>query len=133
MSYNDIIDHIEKNEDDSGVWKLGRITAHEGPLQPIHPDYKGSKYNVMIEWETGEITAEPLSIIAADDPVTSAIYAKQHNLLELDGWKRFKGIATNMVLKYPMTTNMLRNLIRRTVTPNGKMLRTLNCNNLTHI
>ena len=47
----------------------------------------------MIEWETGEITAEPLSIIAADDPVTCAIYAKQHNLLEFDGWKRFKGIA----------------------------------------
>ena len=93
MSYNDIIDHIEKNEDYSGVWKLRRITAHEGPLQPTHPDYKGSKYNVMIEWETGEITAEPLSIIAADDPVTCAIYAKQHNLLELDGWKQFKGIA----------------------------------------
>ena len=92
MSYNDIIDHIEKNEDDSGVWKLRRITAHEGPLQPTHPDYKGSKYNVMIEWETGEITSEPLSIIAADDPVTCAIYAKQHNLLELDGWKRFKDI-----------------------------------------
>ena len=32
MSYNDIIDHIEKNEDDSGVWKLRHITAHEGPL-----------------------------------------------------------------------------------------------------
>ena len=33
------------------------------------------------------------SIIAANDPVTCAIYAKKNNLLELDGWKRFKGIA----------------------------------------
>ena len=40
---------------------------------------------------------------------------------------------TNMVLKYPVTTNMLRNLIRRTGTPNGKMLPTFNYNNLTHI
>ena len=28
------------------------------------PDWKGSKYNVQVEWETGEITFEPLSIIA---------------------------------------------------------------------
>ena len=47
----------------------------------------------MIKWETGEIKANPLSIIADDDPVTCAIYAKQHNLLEFDGWKRFNGIA----------------------------------------
>ena len=32
----------------------------------IDPDWKGSKYNVQVEWETGEITFEPLSIIAAD-------------------------------------------------------------------
>ena len=37
----------------------------------------------MVEWETGEITKEPLSIIAQDDPVTCAAYAKQHNLLHL--------------------------------------------------
>ncbi len=49
----------------------------------------------MVEWETGEITEEPLSIIAADDPVTCAIYAKEHNLLHLNGWKRFKHIAKN--------------------------------------
>jgi hypothetical protein len=41
----------------------------------------------------GEITEELLSIIAADDPVTGAIYAKKNNLLELLGWKRFKHIA----------------------------------------
>ena len=40
------------------------------------PDWKGSKYNVQVEWETGEITFEPLSIIAADDPVTCAAYVR---------------------------------------------------------
>ena len=43
--------------------------------------------------KNGEITDEPLSIIAADNPVTCAIYAREHNLLHLPGWKRFKGIA----------------------------------------
>ena len=46
----------------------------------------------MIECETREITSEPLSIIAADDPVTCPIYAKQKKLLEIEGWKRFKWI-----------------------------------------
>ena len=44
----------------------------------------------MIKWETGEITEEPLSIIAQDDPITCAAYAKKHNLLELPEWKKLK-------------------------------------------
>ena len=35
------------------------------------------EWNVQIEWETGEITFEPLSVIAADDPITCAAYAKE--------------------------------------------------------
>ena len=46
----------------------------------------------MVEWETGELTEEPLTLIAADDPVTCAVYAKKHDLLHLDGWKRLKHI-----------------------------------------
>ena len=57
------------------------------------PDWKGSKYNVQVEWETGEITFEPLSIIAADDPVTCAAYAKENNLLALEIWCRFRNLA----------------------------------------
>ena len=47
----------------------------------------------MIEWETGKTSTEPLSLVAADDPVTCAEYAKQNNLLESPGWERFKDIA----------------------------------------
>ena len=53
---------------------------------------KGSKYNVQVEWETGEITFEPLSIIAADDPVTCAAYAKENDLLALEGCRRFRSL-----------------------------------------
>ena len=41
---------------------------------------------------TGEVTFEPLSVIAADDPITCAAYAKEKNLYNLDGWKRFRHI-----------------------------------------
>ena len=87
LACHDIINRIEKEYEDPTVWKLQSITAHEGPLQQTHPNYKGSPYNVMIEWETGEITSEPLSIIAADNPVTCSIYAKQNDLLNTEGWK----------------------------------------------
>ena len=47
----------------------------------------------MVEWETGEITEELLDIIAQDDPVTCAAYAKQQGLLELPKWKNLNPIA----------------------------------------
>ena len=47
----------------------------------------------MIEWENGEITSEPLSVIGADDPVTCAIYADENNLLDKPGWQRFRRLA----------------------------------------
>ena len=85
FSYNEILDFLEQQEEDTIEWKFKRITAHEGPLQPNHPNYNGSTYNVMIEWENGEITSEPLSIIGADDSVTCAIYARENKLLDKPG------------------------------------------------
>ena len=93
MTYNQIMNHIEQSEEDAIIWKFKRIAGHEGPLTKNHPMWKGSTYNVRVEWENGEITDEPMTTIAADDPVTCAIYAKDNNLLEVPGWKRFKPIA----------------------------------------
>ena len=93
VTYNEIMNHIEKDNEDPQLWKFRRITAHKGPLATSHPSYKESRYNFMVEWETGEITSEPLKIIAADDPVTCTIYEKNKNLLEEECWKRLKSIA----------------------------------------
>jgi hypothetical protein len=48
---------------------------------------------VLVEWETGETTYESLDLIASDDPVTCAEYAREKNLLDLPGWKRFRRLA----------------------------------------
>jgi hypothetical protein len=48
---------------------------------------------VLVEWENGEITTEPLLVIAAKDPVTCAVYAREHDLLDVEGWKRFRNLA----------------------------------------
>jgi Reverse transcriptase (RNA-dependent DNA polymerase) len=93
MTYNDLLGYLARDEESDIVWKFRRIISHQGPLRPDHKDYNGSSYNVMVEWETGEVTSEPLNIVAADDPVTCALYAKENNLLDLPGWKRFKALA----------------------------------------
>ena len=98
VDYNDILNYVnaqleDELDPDQVVWKFKGIVAHEGPLTKEHPSYRGSSYNVMVAWEDGSQTFEPLHIIAADDPVTCALYAKEQGLLDTPGWKRFKGIA----------------------------------------
>jgi hypothetical protein len=90
----EILSHIASDESEgTSVLKFKRITAHEGPLIRTSPDWKGSSYNVMMEWENGKSTSEPLTVIAAADPIICAICAKDNDLLEVDGWKRFKAIS----------------------------------------
>ena len=93
LTYQQVLDHILKDENTEVVWKYKQIVGVEGPLKPNHPSYNGSNYNVLVEWEDGSTSAVPLNLLAADDPVACAIYAKENNLLEQPGWKRFKSIA----------------------------------------
>jgi hypothetical protein len=53
-------------------------------------DYKGSTSNMLVAWETGESTYEPLDFIASDDPIKCAEYSLKHNLLDEPGWKHFR-------------------------------------------
>ena len=47
----------------------------------------------MVEWESGEVTYEPLTLISKDDQITCAVYAKKHDLLATTGWKHRKRYA----------------------------------------
>ena len=84
ISYNQLLEHLENAQDhdmcmDQELYRFRAIIGHQGPLLTSDPDWKGSKYNVQVEWETGEITFEPLSITA--------------DLLALEGWHRFRNLA----------------------------------------
>jgi hypothetical protein len=85
ITYNKMLEYITKNDESDIRWKFKRIISHEYK--------KVSQCYVQIEWENGEITNEPLKIIAADDPVSCAIYARENDLLDKPGWKRLKQIA----------------------------------------
>ena len=93
ITYNRLLEHLERDETNPIVWRFRRIVAHEGPLAKSHDKYMGSSYNLLIEWETGERTSIPLTIAIEDDPVTCAIYAKENGLLDTPGWKRLKKLA----------------------------------------
>ena len=150
ISYNQLVDHLEAaanddNEISDDLFKFRALIGHQGPLKLTDLNWKGCKYNVLVDWETGEKTYEPLSVLAADDPVTCAMYAKVNDLLHIDGWKRFRNLAkrdktlTRVVMqsrirqarrakKYCLDNSSLDlskrhwNLTKRTTTPNGLML-----------
>ena len=94
MSYKQLMDYIQKGtdgeEDLDLLFKFKDILAHQGPLESTDPNHKGSKYNVMVEWEPGEVTYEPLTLISKEDPINCAVYAKKRDLLDTTGWNHPK-------------------------------------------
>ena len=93
ITYNQLLDYLEKDESqlmEDAYWSFKDIIAHQGPLTKEDPHYKRSSYNVMNKWDTGETSYEPLSLIIQDDPISCAVYAKEHGLLNTPGWKHLK-------------------------------------------
>ena len=90
LSYHEILKPIQKQEEvdseETLVCQFKQLDGHQGPLKKGDANYHGSKCNVLVEWETGERTYEPLDNIATDDPVTCAVYAKEKGLLDEPGW-----------------------------------------------
>ena len=135
---------------DKELYKFRTIIVHEGLLKATDPNWECCKWNVQIEWETGELTFEPLSVIATDDPITCAAYAKENNLYNIDGWKRFRHLIKKekqlthvikqskirqvryakkymfLAFSYQEITLKLLNLTKLTTTVNGMMSQRLN-------
>ena len=54
ISYDQVLNYLEKeNQEDESLYKFRAITDHHGPLEKDDPNYNGSLYNIMVEWETG--------------------------------------------------------------------------------
>ena len=86
LTYNEALDLVasqedetifsEESQDPEALHGFKRIVSHQGPLHPKHPEYRGSKYNLEIEWNNGEHTIEPLNQMIEDDPITVAAYGR---------------------------------------------------------
>ena len=91
VAYNDIVDFVEQDDGWDGTWKFRKILNHKGPLRSGDTEYRGSSYNLLVEWETGECTWEPLHTkdktgVFDTDPVTVGIYAEENGLIGKTGW-----------------------------------------------
>ena len=55
--YNQLMEYLEDNTDtgqlDDGLYNFKCIKDHRGPYTSSDPEYLGSSYNLLIEWETG--------------------------------------------------------------------------------
>ena len=98
ISYGELSSMIEEQtkeelEAEDVLYTFKKILSHHGPYKQSDPEYRGSTWNLRIEWEDGTITFEPLSAIGADDPASCAQYALENELLQEPGWKRFNRLA----------------------------------------
>jgi hypothetical protein len=78
------------------VCTLTDVIGHQDQLRKSHKDWKGFHYNVLLLWEDGSETYEPLEMIIKDDPVTLDSYPLKHDLLGHPGWKKLIAIATKL-------------------------------------
>eukprot|EP00957_Ditylum_brightwellii_P146259 11136459-Ditylum_brightwellii.AAC.1 len=86
MTYDAIVEAIDRQltsetekTDKELLWIFREIDGHRK---------NGWTWDVNMKWEDDSETWEPLAIIWKSDPVKLATYAKEHDLLKMDGWKR---------------------------------------------
>ena len=60
ISYNQLLEYLEDKTDtgplEDGLYRFKCIKDYKGPYTSSDPEYNGSCYNLLIEWETGEQT-----------------------------------------------------------------------------
>ena len=97
MSYNDIVDYVERehNNENGHEWSFIKILSHT-----LTSGKKGKEdqTEVQVQWETGATSTETLAALKKDIPVDLAIYAKENDLLEEEGWKTLERLATRSKL-----------------------------------
>jgi len=89
VEYATIIELFNKKDEDTEdkVWTFEKFNNHRkvgrGP------------WEVEVVWTTGEKTWQRVSEMRKDDPLTLALYAREHDLLDVDGWKWAKSYSAN--------------------------------------
>ena len=65
----------EQKPNDDGTWRFRKILAHREPKN------KKDTWKVLIEWESGECSWEPIKNIFTGDKYILAEYARDHNTI----------------------------------------------------
>ena len=92
ISYNELSDLVSeslaaKESGQQDFVSYSGILDHQGHLKAHDPRYKGSSYNVLVNWDDGTQTWEPINLIGKQDPVTIVRYGHDNRLLNKPGGK----------------------------------------------
>ena len=89
VAYHKMMEWCERDADKDDMYKINGIKNHrKAPGGP-------TKWEVLLEWASGEVEWLPLSQVINDDFVTVCLYATKNKLLETPGWKRCKRVDRN--------------------------------------
>ncbi len=85
MTYNEILEKMdtENNEQDNDQMLMFRSVLD-------HRKNAKGRYEVLIDWEDGDTTWEPLTWMVKQDPITLAMYGLENDLLDTKQWRRLK-------------------------------------------
>ena len=113
ISYNELSDLVTesmatKESGQQDIASNSEILDRQGPLKAHNPQYKGSSYNVLVSWDDGSQTWDPINLIGKQDPVTIARYGHDNGLLNKPGWKFLQCTA-----KRQRFINVIMNAIKR--------------------
>ena len=88
LAYDTIASFIEEDQTWKGLYNFKDILNHKNGMKPGDKDYKGCGVNLLIKWEDGSQSWEPLSnyLKPQNIPYTAA-YARKHKLVGQPGWK----------------------------------------------
>ena len=76
MTHGKMLEWCDRDLDKDDFYNFSAISGHrKDPKQ-------SKKWQVRVEWESGESTWEPLSTIFNDDPVTVALYAQRNDMVK---------------------------------------------------
>jgi hypothetical protein len=83
--------HLYKQTKESGeMTPFKSLLESQGPLRQDHDEYRGSAYNIRVEWEDETTSWVPLSDLLLDDPVSCAKLGQREGSLDRKGWTRLK-------------------------------------------
>ena len=72
--------------EENGERHRAKVTRKVVEISDHENGHRAENSNFILDIGIGKVTFEP-SVIAADDPITCAAYAKQHDLLASEGWQ----------------------------------------------
>ena len=89
LTYNRMLAWVEQDQDKDDFFRFEAILGHRKKAGAA------GGWQVRVQWASGQVTWNDLVPTIEGDPVTVALYAKKHNLLDVPGWKNLKRYVRN--------------------------------------